>query len=101
MNSSMPYLDPSRPIPDSFIPPNGATSVDVSVASLYGGKIEIHADKIDGQILGIVDIIGTGEGDIWKKITTPVNSIKEVHDLFFVFKGEKDLFNFDWWKFKK
>jgi len=80
---------------------NGATSVDVSVASLYGGKIEIHTDKIDGPILGTVDVNATGEGDIWKKITTPVNSIKEVHDLFFVFKGEKDLFNFDWWKFNK
>ena len=27
--SSMPYRDPSRPIPDSFIPPNGATAVEI------------------------------------------------------------------------
>src|SRR5580704_8934412 len=26
----MPYLEPSRPVPDSFIPPNGATSVEIS-----------------------------------------------------------------------
>ena len=26
--SSMPYFEPSRPIPDSFMPPNGATSVE-------------------------------------------------------------------------
>ena len=25
----MPYLEPSRPIPDSFIPPKGATSVEI------------------------------------------------------------------------
>src|SRR5678816_3407349 len=27
-NSSIPYFDPSRPRPDCFMPPNGATSVD-------------------------------------------------------------------------
>src|SRR5438093_5322509 len=28
-NSSIPYFDPSRPRPDSFMPPNGATSVEM------------------------------------------------------------------------
>src|SRR5215475_8165594 len=28
-NSSIPYFDPSRPSPDSFTPPNGATSVEM------------------------------------------------------------------------
>lgn len=78
----------------------GATTVDVSVASLYGGKIEIHTDKIDGPILGTVNVITSGEGDIWKTVSTPVKKINGVHDLYFVFKGEKELFNFDWWKFQ-
>ena len=26
----MPYFEPSRPMPDSFIPPNGATSVEMN-----------------------------------------------------------------------
>ena len=26
----MPYLDPSRPSPDAFTPPNGTTSVEIS-----------------------------------------------------------------------
>ncbi len=77
----------------------GATSVDVSIASLYGGKIEIHTDKIDGPIMGTINVTTSEEGDLWKTITTPVKNIKGVHDLFFVFRGEKDLFNFDWWKF--
>ena len=75
-----------------------AKSVDVCVASLNGGKIELHVDKIDGQIIGTVNINTSGEGDIWRTITTPVKIINGVHDLFFVFKGDKDLFNFDWWK---
>ncbi|MBP1612878.1 MAG: carbohydrate-binding protein [Bacteroidetes bacterium] len=77
----------------------GATSVDVNVASLHGGKMEIRADKVDGAILATIDVDASGEGDIYKTITSSVNKIKGVHDLYFVFKGEKDLFNFDWWKF--
>jgi len=78
---------------------SGVTSIDVSVASLYGGKIEIHTGKIDGPILGVINVNTSGEGDIWKTITTQVKNITGVHDLYFVFKGEKDLFNFDWWQF--
>jgi len=77
----------------------GATSVDICVASLYGGKIEIRTDTIDGSILGTVNVNTSGEGDVWKTVNTQVKSIKGVHDLYFVFKGKKDLFNFDWWKF--
>lgn len=77
----------------------GTSSIDVGVASLRGGKIEIHTDKIDGTIIGVINITTTGEGDSWKTVNTPVKNIKGVHDIFFVFKGEKDLFNFDWWKF--
>jgi hypothetical protein len=77
----------------------GASSVDVHVASLRGGKIELHADTINGPLLATVTIGTSGEGDIWKTIQTPVKNIKGVHDLFFVFRGEKDLFQFDWWRF--
>lgn len=76
----------------------GASSIDVSVASLYGGKIEIHADKLNGALLATIAITNTGEGETWKTITTSMKNIRGVHDLYFVFKGEKDLFNFDWWR---
>jgi hypothetical protein len=77
----------------------GTTSVDICIASLHGGKIEIHTDKIDGPVLGTINVNTSGEGDLWKTITTPVKNIIGIHDLFFVFKGEQELFNFDWWKF--
>lgn len=80
---------------------NGATSVEVNVASLYGGKIEIRIDKTDGQLIGTIDVSTSGEGDIWKTLSAPVSKVSGKHDLYFVFKGEKDLFNFDWWKFSK
>jgi arabinoxylan arabinofuranohydrolase len=77
----------------------GCSTVEVSIASLKGGKIEIHTDKIDGPVLGTINVNTSGEGDLWKTITSPVKNIKGIHDLFFVFKGENELFNFDWWKF--
>jgi len=77
----------------------GAESIEISAASLYGGKIEIVIDKIDGPIIATVDVNSSREGGIWRIITAPVKiNIKGVHDLFFVFRGEKDFFNLDWWK---
>lgn len=74
-------------------------SVEVSAASLYGGKIEIHLDKINGPIIATLDINTSREGGIWKRFTAPVKKVSGIHDLYFVFVGEKDLFNLDWWKF--
>ena len=79
----------------------GPSSIDVNLASLHGGKIEIHADQIDGDLLGVVTITASGEGDVYKTIKTPVKKLTGVHDLFFVFRGEKELFNLDWWQFNK
>lgn len=79
----------------------GASSVSVSMASLNGGKIEIHTDKVNGPLLGVVNVTTTGEGDVWKTFTTLVKKISGIHDLFFVFRGEKELFNFDWWQFNQ
>ncbi|MES2277240.1 MAG: glycoside hydrolase family 43 protein [Bacteroidota bacterium] len=79
----------------------GLSSVEVNVAALYGGKMEIHLDQAGGPLVGTVNVNASGEGDIWKTITTPVKQVTGTHDLYFVFKGEKDLFYFDWWKFNK
>jgi arabinoxylan arabinofuranohydrolase len=79
---------------------NGAESINVSVASQYGGIIEVRIDGIDGPVIGTVDVTTSGEGDVWRTLTAPVKNINGIHDVYFVFRGEKDLFNFDWWKFK-
>jgi len=78
-----------------------AESVEVSVASLFGGKIEIAIDNIDGQIISTVDVNTSREGGIWRIITAPIKkNIIGIHNVYFLFRGEKDLFNFDWWQFK-
>ncbi|MFD2826458.1 glycoside hydrolase family 43 protein [Leeuwenhoekiella polynyae] len=78
---------------------NGAKSVEVNISPIYGGNIEIHADEIDGSLIATVEVDTTREEGIWSTFTAPVNTnIKGVHDVYFVFKGKKDLFYFDWWK---
>lgn len=77
----------------------GTRFVEISVASINGGSIEIHSDNIHGPVLGTVQISGKAEGDLFKNIKSSVKNIKGIHDLYFVFKGNKDLFYFDWWKF--
>ena len=80
---------------------SGAKEVEVSVSSIYGGEIEIRTDKIDGPLIATVHVNTPREAGIWKTFTAPVKSVSGVHDLYFVFKGEKDLFDFDWWKLRK
>ncbi|WP_255157593.1 glycoside hydrolase family 43 protein [Ferruginibacter sp. HRS2-29] len=79
----------------------GATSVQASVAAIYGGKIEVRKDKVDGPVIATIVVNASGEGDIWKTVSARVTAIKGIHDVYFVFKGNKDLFYFDWWQFNK
>ncbi len=79
---------------------DGAESIEVCVSPIYGGKIEVRADKIDGSVIATIDVNKAHEEGIWSTFTASANNIKGVHDVYFVFKGEKDLFYFDWWKFK-
>jgi len=77
----------------------GANSIEVSVSPIYGGDIEVRVDAIDGPLIATVHIDTVGEEGIWSEFTAKTNKgITGVHDVYFVFKGEKDLFFFDWWK---
>jgi arabinoxylan arabinofuranohydrolase len=53
-------------------------------------------------LLGTLDVKNKGDSHTWKVQVCKIKEEKGVHDLYFVFKGgEGELFNFDWWKFKK
>ncbi len=77
-----------------------AAAIELSVASINGGKIELHLDSLKGPLVGTINIPQTGESDLWRTHNAPVKNVNGIHDLYFVFKGEKDLFNFDWWRLK-
>lgn len=79
----------------------GAKSFQVSAASITGGKIEIHLDTKEGELLGVCDIKSTGDLNTWKEYKTKVKKVTGVHNVVFVFKGDgASLFNLDWWIFK-
>ncbi len=83
---------------------NGASAFTASCAShMFGGKMELHIDAVDGKIIGSIDVPYTK--DKYKEFTTPIEGAQGVHDLYFVFKGgnmqKKNLFNFDWWEMRK
>jgi len=80
------------------------TNFKARVASgLRGGQIELHLDSIGGQLLGTLQVPGTGGWEQWQTLTadlSPLTSHPSPRDLFLVFKGRKGpkLFNFDWWE---
>ncbi len=82
---------------------NGAKKFEASVASASsGGKIEIRLGGMDGTLLGVCEVKNTGGDQSWKMSSAKVKKLEGVHDLYFVFIGDdNNLFNFNWWKFKK
>lgn len=81
----------------------GAKQLEANIASASGGgRIEIRMDDVNGTLIGTLDVNSTGGDQSWKTVSGKVSKTKGVHDVYFVFKGtDGNLFNFDWWKFKK
>lgn len=69
-------------------------------AHLYGGKMELHLDDVDGPMIGKISVPNTKFK--YQEFTTNLTNASGKHDLYFVFKAGKkqkrNLFNFDWWK---
>ena len=82
----------------------GPSKFTARVASgLRGGQIELHADSIDGKMIGVVNVPGTGGWEAWKEISMDITAeLTGVHDFYMVFRGRKGpkLMNFDWWRVK-
>lgn len=80
---------------------SGAKKFEASVAAITSGSIEIRIDEKDGDLLGILSIKSTGGEQNWKTQSGKIKKVNGVHDVYLIFKGEKEnLFNFDWWKLK-
>ncbi|MBV4358867.1 glycoside hydrolase family 43 protein [Pinibacter aurantiacus] len=76
-------------------------------AGLDGGILEVHVDSLAGTKLAEIKVPRTGGWQSWKTFTeTLAIPVTGMHDLYFVFKGQnitagRELFNFDYWMFKK
>ena len=69
-------------------------------AQLYGGRIEVRLDSVNGALAGTVNVPNTKFQ--YQKFTCSLTGAKGVHDLYLVFRGgerqKHNLFNFDWWQ---
>ena len=70
-----------------------------------GGLIEVRLDALNGNVIATIQVPNTGAEDAWKEVEAQIRSrrpIKGVHDVYFLFRGgDKELYNFDYWKFRK
>jgi hypothetical protein len=65
-------------------------------------------DSVGGQLLGTLDVPGTGGWEKWQTVTADLAALDSypghlhTRDMYFVFKGRKgpQLFNFDWWEMR-
>lgn len=81
----------------------GATKFKATASSRYhGGTIEIRLNKIDGELIGSLQIPYTGEWSNYVTKSVEVKKTTGVQDVYFVFKGGSlhELFRFDSWEFQ-
>lgn len=58
----------------------------------YGGRIEIHLDQPDGELIGTCRVPTTGGWQKWSTVSCPVKDAKGVRAVYLVFKGTGDKF---------
>jgi predicted alpha-1,6-mannanase (GH76 family) len=58
----------------------------VSVAGGAGGSIEIHADRLNGALLGTLTTTPTGSWTSYSQQSAPIAKTTGVHDVYLVFK---------------
>ncbi|MCW8126553.1 endo-1,4-beta-xylanase [Microbulbifer halophilus] len=80
---------------------SGATGFEAGVASdTDGGTIEIVLDDVNNAPVGNLSVGNTGGWQSWQTLSTGIDTVTGVHDLFLRFSGGSDyLLNLDWYRF--
>jgi hypothetical protein len=78
----------------------GAKRLSYHLAAMPGSSIEVRIDSKDGPVLGTINVGKSGSLERFKTFTTGLSKTAGVHDLYFVFHGEKgvELMKLDWWR---
>ena len=83
----------------------GPSKFTARVGTTHNGGVtmEIRLDSQQGQLFGTTRVPLTGGDDRWALVTTETAKVTGVHDLYFIFKGEKPgrIMYFDYWMFTK
>lgn len=82
----------------------GDRGAQLFIASILAGEvdstIELHLDSPGGTLIGTLSIPAQEESQ-YEEYETTISAAQGVHDLYLVFRGEKDreLLKLDYWKF--
>lgn len=83
----------------------GPTKFTARVGTTHNGGVtmEVRLDVQDGKLLGTLKVPLTGGDNRWALVSTNVEGADGVHDVYFVFKGEKPgrIMFFDYWMFSR
>ena len=71
-------------------------------SSKEGGQIEVRADRIDGPILGVLELPKMKDQAHFRELSSELKEIEGTRDIYLVFKGKrKSEFKLDWFSFSK
>lgn len=84
---------------------DGATRFTARLGTTHniGVTMEVRLDSKNGQLLTTMKVPYTGGDNRWAVESTDIEKVTGIHDLYFIFKGEKPgrLMYFDYWMFSK
>lgn len=70
-----------------------------------GGVIEVRLDNLNGDVIASLQVASTGGEKQWQDMECGIEysrPITGIHDIYFLFRGgDKELFNFNYWQFKR
>ncbi|MBJ7880477.1 family 43 glycosylhydrolase [Gelidibacter salicanalis] len=77
------------------------TLIEFCLSSINEGTIEIRDKSKSGKLLGSCKISSTGGWNTYKTFSCDLKDMKDVTDIYFVFKGSSsDILHLDWFEFK-
>ena len=79
----------------------GTNKVRAFTASLMREKgghatIEVRLDRVDGPLFATLSVSDAPAA--WTSFTTEAKPASGVHDVYLVFRGERDAVQVDWWR---
>jgi len=83
----------------------GPSKFIARIGTTHNGNVsmEIRHSSLDGELIGTVKVPLTGGNDRWALVTTDVQKVTGIHDVYFIFKGKaaSKIMYFDYWRFAK
>ncbi len=83
----------------------GATKFIARVGTTHnkGVSMEVHLDRKDGPLITNLKVPFTGGDNRWRTVSSVIDKVTGIHDVFFVFKGDKPgrIMYFDYWMVSK